>query len=451
MSTSKSFINLALRIINFLGLKSLIKKTINHQSKILNPIQDEDKDNKFLKLFDNDQIFGNTDFASLCPGLFTSSLQNHGTIHQRIDEASLLWMMVKKSKGKILEIGRAAGGSTVLILGASGSREVVSIDRDPRHLSVANNFFEKEDVKKRLKLYNQTSRKPINVDNYGFLFIDGDHSYDGVCFDIATFWNQLQNNSNSIAVFHDAQKNPISFVPEVKKALDELIDEGSAEVITSWGAQLAVKKIKNIDTSKWYKKIDENFWKKNNSFLQNSLLNPDISNFSLKEIPKINYHNNILGYENIDEDNWSKENITVKKLNLTADSPTRYIKLDNTLVPSFSKLIQSLTSNFTFEIFMRPQNLETFDLVMNDENNSNIFKIKNRFRDNQPSADFMCDKNLIEICDIKIDYFNAYYHFYYRFKLSHDLINSNLKILFDKNTFSSNSGLYLNFLSLDQG
>ncbi len=450
MIITNSFSSLILKIINFFGLKSWIKKIINYQSIIKNPLQDEDKDFKFLNLNDNEHIFGNSDFASLCTGLFTSSLQNHGTIHQRIDEASLLWLMVKKSKGKILEIGRAAGGSTILILGASGLREVVSIDRDPRHLSIAKKIFEKEDVKKRLKLYNQTSRKPLDVDNYGFLFVDGDHSYEGVCFDIATFWNQLDNDNDSIAVFHDAQKNPISFVPEVKKALDELLAEKSAEVISSWGAQLAVKKIKNIDSSKWYKKIDEKFWEKNNSYLQNNLLNPDINNFSLKKTPKINYHNNVLGYENIDEDDWIKKNIILKKLNLTADSPVKFIKIDNGNMPSFSKRIRSISGNFTFEIFLRPKNLETFEVEINDDNDSSVFKITNKFKSNQPSVDFIFDKNLIEICDIKIDYLNAYYHFYYRFKLSRELISSVLKILLHKNSFSSNSGLYLNFLSLDQ-
>ena len=50
----------------------------------------------------------------------------------------------KKSNGKILEIG--TGGSTILLLGASGIVEMVSIDRDS---TIANKVFNKLDVKKR--------------------------------------------------------------------------------------------------------------------------------------------------------------------------------------------------------------------------------------------------------------------------------------------------------------
>ena len=128
--------------------------------------------------------FGHADFAELSCWLFAASLNNHRVVHQRIDEASLLWRAVKMSGGPILEVGRAAGGSTLLLLGASENRPVVSIDRAPFHAFIAEEVFQRPDVAARLKLYVQTSREPIAENEFGMIFIDADHSYEGICHDI---------------------------------------------------------------------------------------------------------------------------------------------------------------------------------------------------------------------------------------------------------------------------
>lgn len=446
---SKKF--LLKKILKLLSLEAWFFNLLNKYYP--KPKQDEDFEKKILKIIESNKNFGESDFASICPFLFTPSLQNHGTIHQRIDEASLLWMMVKNTEGKILEIGRAAGGSTILILAASGNRDVVSIDRDPRHLSIANYVFDKLDIKKRLKLYNQSSRKFIDNDKYGFLFVDGDHSYDGICFDIATFWNQLEINPDhqSIAVFHDAQKNPISYVPSVERALKELIEEKAAEKITSWGAQLAIKKIKNIDCNKWYKKIDNLFWIKNNSYLQNNEINPDIKSFSISEERKINYSNNLLGYENLEERTWIKENLTIERVDLSADNPLRFIRKNNTnKLSSLSKSIENLKGKFTINIFLRPKKINSFTLSLEDEKNSNILNILNNFKENHPSIDYIFDEKFIKIIDIKVDYFNAYYHYYYHFELTEIKKNLKIKIILDEKQKNKESGIFLNLLDLDQ-
>lgn len=439
-----SFINFIKIIINYLGIKNIIFNLIKESNN--SPKQDEDLEVKFIKLIEDNNNFGFSDFASLSPGLFSSSLQNHGTIHQRIDEASLLWMMVKKSKGKILELGRAAGGSTILILGASGDREVVSIDRDPRHLSIAKNVFNKSQVSQRLKLYNQTSRKYIDEDNYGFLFIDGDHSYEGICYDIACFWNQLECNSNyqGIAVFHDAQVNPISYVPAVVKAVNELIYEKAAIKIANWGSQLAVKKINNIDIVKWHQKIDEEFWSKKNSYLQNKILNPLIEKFSFSDLPKVNYEINLLGYENIDESDWKKVNLRVINTDLTADNPVKFISLNPHSKSTISKKLEKLFGKFVIEIYLRPKHLDAFNLTLSDQSGNEFLNLFNYFENNNPKV--IVEKSNIEIIDIKVDYLNAYYHFYYHLSSNYDLINLDLNLIFNERL--NDSGLYLNLISL---
>ena len=436
------------RFATFIRIKSFTLRFFKLLAPKDNPIQDPDKDKKFLKLIDETQSFGEIDFSYLCLGLFSSSLQNHGFIHQRIDEASFLWSMVKRTKGKILEVGRAAGGSTTLILGASGTRKVVSIDRDPRHLSIAKHFFERKDIKDRLKLYNQSSRKPIKNDKYGFLFIDGDHSYEGVCYDIATFWNQLV--IDSIIVFHDAQSNPISYVPQVKKAVDELIENKSAVIISSWGSQLAVKKLKNIEQKAWYKKIDENFWKKNNSTLQNGLANPDINSFQINDNQKINFHNNLIGYENFEEDAWIKNNLEISLLNFTADNSVRFVRPVNSNPSILSKNIKKLIGRFTIEICLRPKNIDKFDLILDDYSDSYIFKIDHVFKNNHPLVNFISNQKIIEVEDIKVEYLNAYYHFYYLFNLNEELSSKEIKLILGKNDQFKDSGIYLNNFSFDQ-
>ena len=86
---------------------------------------------KTTRIVDRLEDFGNADFAELSCWLFASSLSNHRVIHQRIDEGSLLWRAVKMSGGPILEVGRAAGGSTLVLLGASGSRRLSASIANP--------------------------------------------------------------------------------------------------------------------------------------------------------------------------------------------------------------------------------------------------------------------------------------------------------------------------------
>ena len=132
---------------------------------------------------------------------------------------------------------------------------MVSIDINSSFSEYAQIIFNRKDVSERLKIYVQSSREEIIENDFGITFIDGDHSYEGICNDIANFWNKLKPRENfpALAVFHDGAKNPVTYVEPVRKACDELIKEGSAEIYESWGSMLVLKKLKDINQSIWKK------------------------------------------------------------------------------------------------------------------------------------------------------------------------------------------------------
>ena len=329
--------------------------------------EDYDALEKYKGLVDSVGDFGACDFSDLTPWLFASSPSNHRILHQRIDEGSSLWRAVKATAGPIVEVGRAAGGSTVTILGASGDRPVVSIDRDPQSCTITEYVFVRPEVRRRLTLYTQSSREPIRETEFGMMFIDGDHSYEGVCHDIATFWNSLKplDGKPAFAVFHDAAENPITFVEPVKRACDELIGErGVARVVESWGAMLVVEKLGDIDQNRWYAKEDKAFWrwidKSGNSARPpqtiSMRLHPD------RPQPKkgtINY----LGGDNLDQGAWIKTGVVLERPYREADNPVRLVRdTAETGAHGIERTAKLGVARFGLTAFVRPINATSLRL-----------------------------------------------------------------------------------------
>lgn len=187
------------------------------------------------------------DFANLA-WLFTSDNRNRGILRQNFNEAALLWRAVRASRGAILEIGRRYGGSTVVLIEASGGRPITSIDLAPAHNPACDEVFRSAE---NLRLVVGDSRKRIEAASFGFAFIDGDHTYDGVKGDLRAHWRSLHAISGipPTAVFHDAvpndglqHNNKPNHHEGVRLACEELVKAGCAEVIESAGSSLWVRK-----------------------------------------------------------------------------------------------------------------------------------------------------------------------------------------------------------------
>ena len=142
--------------------------------------------------------------------LFTCDSRNRGLIRQGFDEAALLWKAVKATSGQILEVGRNFAGSTVLLAAAAaGDRQIYSIDIRSHEDSACKNYLGRPETKQRVHLLVTDSRKTLPNLSFGLLFIDGDHSFDGVLADVLAHWNSLQAHGGNLALaaFHDALPN----------------------------------------------------------------------------------------------------------------------------------------------------------------------------------------------------------------------------------------------------
>lgn len=197
-----------------------------------------------------------SDFADLA-WLFTSNNQNRGILRQNFDEAALLWRAVRASRGAIPEIGRRHGGSTVLLIHASAGRRVTSVDLAPAHNEACEAAFRKitSDDPHRIELVVGDSRKPMNGRTWGFMFIDGDHTYEGVKADVCAHWNELRESDSVAAsiVFHDAVPNDgLSYANQpnhhegVKLVCEELVAAGCAKKVGSAGSSLWLEKIADL-------------------------------------------------------------------------------------------------------------------------------------------------------------------------------------------------------------
>ncbi len=141
--------------------------------------------------------------------LFRCDSRNRGIIRQGFDEAALLWKAVKATSGNILEIGRNKAGSTVLLAAASPGRPIYSIDIRLKNHPRCDDYLKTPQNKGRVQVLVADSRQPLPDVKCGFLFIDGDHSFEGVLADVAAHWNALEevDGKPGLAAFHDALPN----------------------------------------------------------------------------------------------------------------------------------------------------------------------------------------------------------------------------------------------------
>ena len=184
------------------------------------------------------------DFVNLL-WLFNSGKENRDIIRLDLNEAGLLYKYAQKScltKGSILEIGSYWGGSTVLLAMATHNTDVnvVSVDvvtgcHDPDVDDWLNNYEEKERIDIRTENSHTMKNIPLSM-----LFVDGDHSYEGIKKDFIHHWNYL----NGDCLAHDYFDSTCIGVTQF---ITEWIEEDYAEIIDQQGTMVVLKKLKDYE------------------------------------------------------------------------------------------------------------------------------------------------------------------------------------------------------------
>lgn len=147
-----------------------------------------------------------------------------------------------------LEIGCFAGGSACLMLQRPNT-DVISIDlSDPIPQEVVMSNVDKMNPNKNRYVYikgdshDQSTLveldRVLNGRKIDILFIDGDHSYNGVKLDFELYNKYL--NETGYIVFDDY--NDIDYSPEVKMAVDNL-DLSDFDIIGQFGAEFGARPI----------------------------------------------------------------------------------------------------------------------------------------------------------------------------------------------------------------
>ena len=183
------------------------------------------------------------DFVQLL-WLFNSPRETRNIIRLDLHEAGLLYKYASKvAAGNILEIGRYWAGSTVLLAVATHAKDmtkVISIDciegcHDPDADDWLNDYPWKNRID--IRVDNSWAMKNIPL---SMLFVDGDHSYEGIRKDFIHHWNYLHGH----CLCHDYDDTD---APGVTKFIDEWIEDGYAEIVEQVGTMVALKKLKNYE------------------------------------------------------------------------------------------------------------------------------------------------------------------------------------------------------------
>jgi len=172
-------------------------------------------------------------------------------IRMTYGEAKLLGKYCQKAKKGILEIGRFFGGSTYFIVNSSPEDiPVLSVDKknhikiysSPKevpHRRLKNTYASKDYNKvvnylnnvqksKKLTLLNIDSKNLKLKDPYDVIFIDGDHSYEGVKNDV----EKVLTPTTEYIILHDYFQPKDKYKKYgVKKYVDEIVNKGICEIV----------------------------------------------------------------------------------------------------------------------------------------------------------------------------------------------------------------------------
>jgi predicted O-methyltransferase YrrM len=188
--------------------------------------------------FDAAEAEGITAIAGFedCSWLFASNPLNHGLARLELDEAAYIFRLIRSlDKPAVVEIGRYRGGTTFL-LAAAGAERIVSIDNDPaaqaEYVPELAAALERFGLRDRVEIVVADSHSyDVKGSSFDLVFVDGDHSYDGVRADFEHWWPALAIGGHML--FHDAHfpawDSRLAVAEGVVRFVDELARAGTEQ------------------------------------------------------------------------------------------------------------------------------------------------------------------------------------------------------------------------------
>jgi predicted O-methyltransferase YrrM len=149
-------------------------------------------------------------FEDLVP-LFGLTPLGRGIIRQDFDEAAALFKVIRNMPGaRGVEIGRFNGGSTLLLAVAVGRYgKLVSIDVGPQNDGLLQKILCPTNLFPRVELIVGDANLVERNEPFDFVFIDGDHSYEGARRDHNRWGRRVRQGG--LIIHHDmASSRPYS-------------------------------------------------------------------------------------------------------------------------------------------------------------------------------------------------------------------------------------------------
>tara|TARA_Y100000004_G_C8722589_1_gene330740 strand:+ start:27 stop:590 length:564 start_codon:yes stop_codon:yes gene_type:complete len=162
-------------------------------------------------------------------------------IRLNVFEGCLLWKYIKKTEGDVIEIGRLHGGSTILISEAlsDSKRKLHSIDPVNAIKDECKTHIKENSSRINLiEMTSQDAHEKIKFNNTDCIFIDGDHSYEGVKSDTELYWKYL--DIGGYMIYHDYLKT---------------LKWGVFQFCNEWISQGYMKKIEHVESMAVFQKI----------------------------------------------------------------------------------------------------------------------------------------------------------------------------------------------------
>ncbi len=162
--------------------------------------------------------------------MLVSNTTNRGLLRLDFEEAAFLFRLARnRESAQILEIGRFYGGSAFMFAVASDKNaHITSIDIAPQNDELLHAALKKHDLANKVDLLvADANQETVALSAYDLLFIDGDHSYEGVLKDYEHWKTSVK--PGGFVVFHDAgaSRELTTILPGPAQLMQEIVARDS--------------------------------------------------------------------------------------------------------------------------------------------------------------------------------------------------------------------------------